>query len=203
MAKPGKPGERVDALLLGSPPAPFEDLDPVSVAAFASERDEILEGASPDSLLPETEEAFYARDPFSADYLELLQERRELRPARTVDQRLRQDLLERPHLMERPEEGAHRGAAAVWRSLRGQLHQSEDDLLDSSDPQELLLLQREVEARRMVVDSVNRGLEMLLKRIKQRIEALPPAPVPSPAPSLADAAGGPPPEAGAAAPATE
>jgi hypothetical protein len=172
MAKPRATGGRDDSPLPTSQPVRFDDLDPSAIATFSSDRDGILGAASSESLLPETEEAFYARDPFSADYVDVLHDRSEARGPRRVNEALRADLLERPWLMERPEEGGHRGAAAVWRSLRAQLHQTGLDLPDSSDAEELRLLQRELETHRMVIESVTKGLDGLLKRIAQRLEVL-------------------------------
>ncbi len=172
MSKRRAPGRRAESPLPSSEPVRFDDLDPSAIATFSSDRDGVLGSASPESLLPETEEAFYARDPFSADYAEMLRERGESRGPRRVNAELRADLLERPWLMERPEEGGHRGAAAVWRSLRAQLHQTGLDLPDSSDAEELRLLQRELETHRMVIESVTKGLDGLLKRIAQRLEVL-------------------------------
>jgi hypothetical protein len=170
-------GGRLGAAPATAEPVAFNDLDASTVATFASERDEILGVAPEASLLPETEEAFYARDPFSADYGDMLHDRKDLRLTR-VNQTLREDLLEKPYLMERPEEGATRGAAAVWRSLRAQLHGTSVDLPDGSDPEELRLLKRELEAHRMVVESLTKGLDGLVKRIGQRLDELKAEPAP-------------------------
>lgn len=182
----GSGGGRGAAPTMAAPVA-FDDLDSSTVATFASERDEILGVAPEASLLPETEEAFYARDPFSADYGDMLHDRKDLRLTRKVDHRLREDLLEKPFLMERPEEAGTRGAAAVWRSLRAQLHGSSVDLPDGSDPEELRLLRRELEAHRMVVQSLTKGLDGLVKRIGQRLDELKADPAPSATPAAGDA----------------
>lgn len=155
---------------------PVQDVDILqgAVAEFSAGRDSLLEGAVPPTLLPDSEEAFYARDPFSADYADFLKGKADIRWAKeaAVDQEMRADLLERPHLMERPEESTHRGAAAVWRSLKDQLKNESLTILDRSDPEELLMLQRELQARKMVVDSVAKGVEGLLKRVEQRLGEL-------------------------------
>ena len=148
------------------------DIADAAVAEFSSGRDALLEGSVPATLLPDSEEAFYARDPFSADYADFLKEKGQLRrdKAARVDEDLRADLLARPVLMERPEESTHRGAAAVWRSLRDQLKNESLAILDGSDPQELLMLQRELQARKMVLESVGKGIDGLLKRVEQRLD---------------------------------
>ncbi len=148
------------------------DIADAAVAEFSSGRDALLEGSVPATLLPDSEEAFYARDPFSADYADFLKEKGQLRrdKAARVDEDLRADLLARPFLMERPEESTHRGAAAVWRSLRDQLKNESLAILDGSDPQELLMLQRELQARKMVLESVGKGIDGLLKRVEQRLD---------------------------------
>jgi hypothetical protein len=150
------------------------DIAQAAVAEFSSGRDSLLDGAVPPTLLPDSEEAFYARDPFSADYADFLKGKADIRWAKeaAVDQEMRADLLARPHLMERPEESTHRGAAAVWRSLKDQLKNESLTILDRSDPEELLMLQRELQARKLVVDSVAKGVEGLLKRVEQRLGEL-------------------------------
>lgn len=181
------------------------DIAQASIADFSAERDDFLEQVMPPNAMPEDEEAFYARDPFSADYADFLKGKGDLRRTLRVNGDLREDLLARPHLMHTPEEAAHRGAAAVWRSLRDQLHNESLAVMDGSDREELLMLQRDLEARKAVVDSVGKGLEGLLKRLKQRlteVEAAPPEPVqtaPEPARALAEASADAPVPTGAAA----
>ena len=158
-------------------------LEGAGVAGFTADRDSYLSQALPDGVefsgvLPETEEAFYARDPFSADYADFLKSRgiarRTERKAR-VDEGLRASLLERPYLMEKPEEAAHRGAAAVWRSLKDQLKQESHKIIDDSDPSELQALESELASRQALVLAVSRGIEMLLKRLRQRLHDAPAA----------------------------
>jgi hypothetical protein len=150
------------------------DIAQAAVAEFSSGRDSLLEGAVPPTLVRDSEEAFYARDPFSADYADFLKGRAEITRAREarVDKEMRANLLARPHLMERPEESTSRGAAAVWRSLKDQLANESLTILDRSDPEELLMLQRELQARKMVLDSITKGVDGLLKRVEQRLGEL-------------------------------
>jgi hypothetical protein len=150
------------------------DIAQAAVAEFSSGRDSLLQGAVPPTLVRDGEEAFYARDPFSADYVDFLRGKAEISRARVtqVDTELRADLLARPYLMERPEESTNRGAAAVWRSLKGQLANEGQTILDGSDTEELLMLQRELQARKMVLDAVAKGVEGLLKRVEQRLGEL-------------------------------
>lgn len=145
------------------------------IGDFTSGRDDLLSAAVPATLLPDSEEAFYARDPFSADYADFLKDKADMRrdKAPRVDAELRADLLVKPHLMAKPEESTHRGAAAVWRSLRDQLKNESLAILDRSDPEELLMLQRELRARQMVLESVSKGVDGLLKRVEQRLTDLP------------------------------
>lgn len=145
------------------------------IGDFTSGRDDLLSAAVPATLLPDSEEAFYARDPFSADYADFLKDKADLRreKAPRVDAELRADLLVKPHLMAKPEESTHRGAAAVWRSLRDQLKNESLAILDRSEPEELLLLQRELRARQMVLESVAKGVEGLIKRVEQRLAEAP------------------------------
>jgi hypothetical protein len=147
------------------------DIAQAAVAEFSAGRDSLLEGAVPPTLVRDSEEAFYARDPFSADYVDFLRDKAEIGRTREtrVDAELRADLLARPYLMERPEESTNRGAAAVWRSLKGQLANEGLSILDGSDPEELLMLQRDLQARKMVLDSVAKGVDGLLKRVEQRL----------------------------------
>lgn len=148
------------------------------VGEFTSGRDDVLSAAVPETLLPDNEEAFYARDPFSADYADFLKSKAEMQRERTprVDAELRADLLAKPYLMAKPEESALRGAAAVWRSLRDQLKGESLAILDRSDPEELLMLQRELRARQMVLESVAKGVDGLIKRVEQRLDKDGPAP---------------------------
>lgn len=158
------------------PYAAVQDVDiaQAAVAEFSSGRDVLLEGAIPPTLLPDSEEAFYARDPFSADYADFLKTKADIRRTNDapVDAEMRADLLARPHLMERPEESTHRGASAVWRSLKDQLKNESLTILDRSDPEELQMLLRELRVRKMVVDSVAKGVDGLLTRVEQRLGEL-------------------------------
>ena len=148
------------------------------IGEFTDSRDDILSSAMPETLLPDSEEAFYARDPFSADYADFLKSKAEIRQekASRVDEDLRANLLEKPFLMAKPEESTLRGAAAVWRSLRDQLKNESLQILDRSDPEELLMLQRELRARQMVLESVTKGVDGLIKRVEQRLSEGGPAP---------------------------
>lgn len=141
-----------------------------------SERDQILDDALLSGPLQETEEEIGSRDPFAADYLEFLRGKavRQRKDPRRVDAELRANLLEKPYLTERPEEAGLRGAAAVWRSLRDQIREESLNMLDTSKRDELLMLQRELKARKSIVESVDHGLGLLLQRLKQRLDTLPP-----------------------------
>lgn len=163
--------DAVSAAAVAPSPADITGLSDAAIESFSQDRDELLGRLPPESLLPGSEEAFYARDPFSADYADFLKEKGEMRRAKAVsfDEELRASLLARPQLMEKPEESAHRGAAAVWRSLRGQLHNEGLELLDTSNIEELEMLQRDLKTRKMVLDSVTKGVDGLLKRVEQRI----------------------------------
>ena len=186
----GVPGPALSSPLLSLP-----GLEGAGVAGFTADRDSYLSQALPagvdtSGVLPESEEAFYARDPFSADYADFLKSkgaaRRSGRKAR-VDEGLRASLLERPYLMEKPEEAAHRGAAAVWRSLKDQLKQESQKIIDGSDASDLQALESELASRQALVTAVGRGIEMLLKRLRQRLNESPSAaavapPAPEPAP---------------------
>lgn len=162
------------------------------IGEFTSGRDDVLSAAVPETLLPDSEEAFYARDPFSADYADFLKNKADMRQdkAPRVDTELRADLLAKPHLMAKPEESALRGAAAVWRSLRDQLKNESLEILDRSDPEELLMLQRELRARQMVLESVTKGVDGLIKRVDQRLDEVSAAPatkIPAPKADTGDA----------------
>lgn len=111
-------------------------------------------------------------DPFSSDFADFVQRERELRNqlASQVDEQLRADLLEKPYLMERPEEGAYRGIGAVWRSLRDQLDAGGEEKLDSSDREELTLLKRELKARKHLVEAVVKGIDKSLDAVEARLE---------------------------------
>ena len=168
-------------------------LEGAGVAGFTADRDSYLSQSLPDGVafsgvLPESEEAFYARDPFSADYADFLKSkgaaRRTERRAR-VDEGLRASLLERPFLMEKPEEAAHRGATAVWRSLKDQLKQESHKIIDDSDASELQALESELASRQALVSAVGKGIDMLLKRLRQRLHD---APAPTAAAAVAVAA---------------
>ena len=173
--KPTPRDRAKEAAAAKSKPNPV-DISNAAVLGFGSERDSLLDGQVPPTNLPDTEEAFYARDPFSADYADFLKYKRDIREEEAqprVDEGLRADLLRRPHLMERPEESTHRGAAAVWRSLKDQLKNESLEILDRSDPEELQMLRRELSARQMVLASVGKGIEGLIKRVDQRLAELP------------------------------
>lgn len=180
-----KAGARKPGAETAPPPAEAEvqgvDMDLThggGVGEFTSGRDDLLSSAVPATLLPDSEEAFYARDPFSADYADFLKDKAEMREQKAprVDAELRADLLAKPYLMARPEESTLRGAAAVWRSLRDQLKNESLAILDRSDPEELLMLQRELRARQMVLASVTKGVDGLIKRVEQRLDETGPAP---------------------------
>lgn len=143
------------------------------IGEFTASRDDILSAAVPESLLPDSEDSFYARDPFSADYADFLKGNAEAwrENAASVDNELRANLLAKPYMMTKPEESTLRGAAAVWRSLRDQLKNESLAILDRSDPAELLMLQRELRTRKMLLDSVSKGVTGLLSRVEQRLEA--------------------------------
>jgi hypothetical protein len=148
----------------------------------------VPEGVQMTGILPETVDAFYARDPFSADYVDFLKYKGQARRAERqtkIDLGLRASLLEQPLIMEKPEEAAFRGSAAVWRSLRDQLRMESDKLIDESDPFELDALERDLNARKAIVGAVGRGLDMLLKRVQQRKSEPEPvlAPPPDPDPT--------------------
>ena len=150
------------------------DKDQVADAAealLAFEQDILFEGEAPDDGLPQSEDEFFARDPFSADYVMFRRGQAELRRVKRarVNEQLRSDMLERPHLMEKPAEAGNRGAAAVWRSLRDLLRSETETLIDSSSLEELMLLKRELEARKAIVEAVNAGLLQQLKRLEQRL----------------------------------
>jgi hypothetical protein len=163
-------------------PLELRHLDQAAIAGFSADRDAFLahdlpQGALASGVLPETVEDFFARDPFSADYANFLKEMsrqrsgRRAKSAPEVNLSLRANLLERPYLMERPEEGALRGSAAVWRSLKDQLRQESEKLIDTSDVHDLLALERDLRGRKSLITSVVRGIDMLLKRLQQRLEA--------------------------------
>ena len=121
--------------------------------------------------LPQTEDEFYDRDPFSADYV--LFRRSQSAVAREkrarVNENMRKDMLEHPHLLDNPAEASNRGAAAIWRSLRDLLRNESKELIDTSSLEELMLLKRDLETRKAVVEAVNTGLEHQLKRLEQRL----------------------------------
>lgn len=180
----GRDGNRTAVTTPAQASFPGVDVDLThggGIGDFTAGRDDLLSAAVPATLLPDSEEAFYARDPFSADYADFLKDKAEMRreKAPRVDTGLRADLLAHPHLMAKPEESTHRGAAAVWRSLRDQLKNESLAILDRSDPEELLMLQRELRARQMVLDSVAKGVEGLLKRVEQRLAEGPAAASPA------------------------
>jgi len=151
-------------------PAAVVDLTLDSVNTFADGHGALAD--LPDSVLAEDENAFASRDPFSADYADLIGETADDRQAARVDEQLRADLLERPHLFTKPEENAHRGGAAVWRSLRDQLHGETLARLDGSERSELLALKRELETRRIIVEAVATGIGELIARLEQRLEGM-------------------------------
>ncbi len=151
----------------------LHDLENASLSTFAADRDEFLDVDIPESALPQTEDDFLSRDPFSADYVEFQHAKAELRREVEghVKTELREDMLVKPHLMKKPEEGAHRGAAAVWRSLRDQLHEESLAQIDTSGKEELLLLKNDLITRKAVVDTVSEGIGNLLKRLDGRLKA--------------------------------
>lgn len=109
------------------------------------------------------------QDRFSPEHLDRASALSERRPVRKVDEELRADLLERPHLFANPQENGRRGLVAVWRSLKDQLRDETLTIIDSSTPSELAMHRRELESRRAVVASVEQGLEILIARIDQRL----------------------------------
>ena len=148
-------------------------LDEATLTFFASDRDSFLTEDLPQSFLPQGEEEFMSRDVFSADYVEFLYAKRDVNESvRGVNAALRESLLEKPHLMEKPEEGAHRGAAAVWRSLKDHLHNETLDRVDSSGREELVQIRNELELRRAVVRALDQRMGDLLKRLDDRMSAL-------------------------------
>lgn len=159
-----------------SPPAQIaiESSAAAVVAGFTAERDDLIGQLPQQSAMPASEEAFYSRDPFSADYTDFVKEKGRLkRQARArVDGELRADLLAKPYLMEVPDEAAHRGAGAVWRSLRDQLHNESLGVIDGSDIEEIKLLERELKARKLIVAAVSTGIDDLLKRVGHRLNDL-------------------------------
>lgn len=168
----GRPIEPDDPVgsALAVMPADLAGLSDEAIQSFTTDRDDLLGRTPPESLLPDSEEAFYARDPFSADYADFLKDRGGPRAGGPrIDAGLRADLLARPHLMTHPEEAAHRGAAAVWRSLRAQLHNEAQGVLDRSDPAELEMLRREMDTRKRVAEGVTRGLDAVIRRVEQRL----------------------------------
>ncbi len=166
---PGDDNEANDPDIVG-------DIESVSLDDVLSERDLFLDEALVRDPMPDSRDEIAARDPFSADYMEFLREKalRNRVDPREVDTELRANLLEKPYLTERPEEAGLRGAAAVWRSLRDQIHEESLNLIDTSGRHELLILQRELIARKTIVETVDKGLGMLLDRLRQRLEELPP-----------------------------
>ncbi|MEM1315130.1 MAG: hypothetical protein AAGI51_11280 [Pseudomonadota bacterium] len=123
----------------------------------------------PDQSLAEYEAAAEAADRFSAESLDRASARSAHRPVRQVDEALRADLLERPHLFATPQENGRRGIVAVWRSLKDQLRDETLKMIDGSSRAELMMHRRELESRRAVVASVEKGLESLLERIDRRL----------------------------------
>lgn len=153
--------------------ASLQSLENATLTAFAADRDEMLEDMVPDAALPADKDEFYHRDPFSADYVDFVHEREGARTdgGAKVDRKLRDDMLAQPHLLQKPEESANRGAAAVWRSLRDQLHEESLEMIDTSDREELLILKGDLMTRKALVDSVGEGLTNLIKRLDQRLAA--------------------------------
>ncbi|MHC0053382.1 hypothetical protein [Actibacterium sp. D379-3] len=149
------------------------DLTETAVTSFASDRDALLGEDIPDPALPQTEEEYISRDPFSADYVDFRLHEAEAKQGdiHRVNAKLRADLLAAPHLMEKPAESGNRGAAAVWRSLRDILREESHEIIDNSGLEELLMLKRELEARKAVVEAVNAGIGNQLKRLEQRLTA--------------------------------
>jgi len=124
----------------------------------------------PDQGLAAYEQRSVEQDPFVADYASNLKRMARDRKGARVDRQLRASLLEHPHLFPTPEEHGQRGGAAVWRSLRDQLHDESLELVDSSSRSELLALKRELESRRAIVAAVEKGLGHLLERLERRLE---------------------------------
>lgn len=151
--------------------ADMPDLAESALNMFAAERDLLLTGDLPDSALPQSEEEYVSRDPFSADYVEfrLSETRHRNEKQAKVNTKVRADLLEQPHLLEKPAESGSRGAAAIWRSLRDMLREESHTVMDNSGLQELLMLKRELETRKRIVEAVNEGLANQLKRLEQRL----------------------------------
>ena len=145
-----------------------------SLDDILSDSDLFLDEAMIRDPMPDARDEIAARDPFSADYMEFLKDKaaRNRVDPRRVDSELRANLLEKPYLTERPEEAGLRGAAAVWRSLRDQIREESLNLMDASGREELLLLQRELSARKAIVATVDKGLDILLNRLEQRLSAL-------------------------------
>jgi len=158
-------------LELGSDRVP--DLRDTGMATFLADRDSVLGGEISDPVLPQSEEDFALRDPFSADYIEfrLQQAQYKNRIEGRANPQLRADLLASPHLLEKPAESGSRGAAAVWRSLRDILGDESLQVMDSSGREELLHLKRELMSRKAVVAAVGEGIGKQLQRIEQRLSA--------------------------------
>lgn len=159
----------------GQAPLPA-DLNRIAESAremFAFERDVLLDGDIPDSALPQDEDALFDRDPFSADFVayRIGQSQRRKEKYKALNEQLRDDLLEHPHLLEKPAESGTRGAAAVWRSLRDLLRGETEGIIDGSSVEELKMLKRELETRKAIVEAVNTGLQHQLKRLEQRLSA--------------------------------
>ncbi len=153
--------------------ASLQALENATLTAFAADRDALIDDMVPAAALPADRDEFYHRDPFSGDYVDYVNAREGSRTdgGAKVARKLREDLLSKPHLLPKPEEGANRGAAAVWRSLRDQLHQESLGMIDSSDREELLILKGDLMTRKALVDSVGEGLTNLIKRLDQRLAA--------------------------------
>lgn len=149
-------------------------LENASLDMFSSERDEMLPVDMDAVPVIVDKDDFISRDPFSADYVDFAMGRKALKKdggAAAARRKLRDDLLSRPHLMPKPEEAAHRGSAAVWRSLRDQLKEISLGQIDSSGPEELQLLRNDLMARKQIVDSVAEGLTKLIERLDNRLAA--------------------------------
>lgn len=164
MAKKDKPSP-------GAMPADANRIAESAEDMFAFERDMLLDGDIASSLLPQGEDELFDRDPFSADFVtfRIAQSQARKEKYAALNEQLREDLLQSPHLMEKPAEAGNRGAAAVWRSLRDLLRGETEALVDSSSVEELMLLKRELETRKTIVEAVNTGLESQLKRLEQRL----------------------------------
>lgn len=143
------------------------------ISNFRDEWDNFLPSELAESGVPLNREEFSLRDPFSEDYSNFRQEQSDNKRANeSVDDDIRADLLEKPFLMKNPVEEGARGAAAVWRSLRDQLHEETLLLIDSSGETELQMLRRELLAQKAIVEAVSLGLKAQLDRLDSTLSAI-------------------------------